>query len=87
MSDKLLKFLVTELLTVRVGCKKCGRAVVELSIDRLHEALDGGECRFCHYKFHDAAAPDPFNNLRMALDELRGMKDKLEVSFVLPAKD
>jgi hypothetical protein len=83
MSERLLKFLITELRTVRISCKKCNRAVVELPVDRLDAALSHGECRFCGYKFHDAGGPDPFHSLRMALDELRNMKG-IEVSFVLP---
>jgi hypothetical protein len=83
VSEHLLKILLSELETVRVACQKCSNgAAVELSVGSMHVALDKGRCRFCGAQIH-APALDPFNNLRIALDEIRKLQD-VKVEFVLP---
>jgi hypothetical protein len=89
MSEKLLKILLSELATARVICKKCGRGIIEVPVDRLDTALMNGTCRFCNHPFLQRKAggtlEDPLRDLRLAIEELRRMTD-LEIEFVLPDK-
>jgi hypothetical protein len=86
MSEKMLRVNVSELTTFRIACLKCKRGVVEVRVDRLDAALDGhGQCRLCkHEHFADPSA-DPFNGLKIALQDLQRLKDTLAVEFDLPA--
>jgi hypothetical protein len=96
MSEKLLRFLLSELKTVRVICngkvngKSCGM-IYEMSIESLSNHID--HCPVCHQKFifPKPGIPNgtihPLANLADAIEELERRRDGFEVQFVLPDND
>jgi hypothetical protein len=84
MSEKLLKFLASELMGVRVHCpnKKCG-TVVELSLKRLEKGLEDADCPACGTLFDGQG----LKRLGEALHGFADPKAGLKVEFVIPAKD
>jgi hypothetical protein len=97
MSEKLLRFLLSELSIVRVRCKHkendgrtCG-FVSEVPIGRL--ATVPLQCPACS-KEHKLNPPriyvegteSPFSLLQKAVELVGGAGDKFEVEFVLPGE-
>lgn len=90
MSEKLLKFLLSELRTIRICCKgkrlngaECG-AVFEFRLEHLSAAFPNKcECPFCQTTFQAATAEHPFRLLSESLERLAKLKT-LEVEFVMP---
>ncbi len=84
MSEKLFKFLLSELSTVRIICGSCG-VVTETSIDKLESVFKGGQCPSCK-----ASISPPLENIEAgALGKLSQAirllgKENLKVEFVLP---
>lgn len=86
-------------LTPSINCltekdgKPCG-ACFEIPVDKLME-FKGTECRcrFCGTSFlflnpnDQAATTSPFYHLAVALDYIKGVKDRVEVEFAIPIKD
>src|SRR5437764_12980 len=96
MSDKLLRFfLLSELETVRVVCKKatCG-AVIEVPISRLGNFFQGGNCRVCNNSFgvvdslqRPITGINWLETLENVLTALKNASKNVEIEFVLPAKE
>ena len=93
MSRKFLAFLLNELTTLRLRCKKCrSQATVEVPIDRfnrLDRTHEEGRCQLCGEPFFQNE-PDRANYLKMLADALDGMKrvkELVEVEFVVPVDD
>ncbi len=87
MSEQLLRFLLTELKTVRIRCQHC-KAVVEVTLDRLDKILATGDCPFCQHTLTDAeAGRHQLKALAQAVRDLVALKDQVEVEFVLPAQE
>jgi hypothetical protein len=84
VSRKLLAFLLSELKTVRILCKKEGcRGIIEVSIEDLPGKLDGCQCPFCKTSFR-LANEDNFALLAKAIGNLARISDKVDVEFILP---
>lgn len=87
MSEKLLKFLLRELSVVRVVCHHANcKNVVETTIDRLDRVFAAGACPVCHQAY-GTADEGHLLALAKAVRGLAGMKDRLDVEFVLPDKE
>jgi hypothetical protein len=95
MSEKLLRFLLSELETIRIKCKGKHRTgtdcdfVFEVSSGRL--SFMPVECPVCaqNYKLRNgfnSGDGSPFYLLWATLEELRKSGDQFEVEFVLPDK-
>lgn len=88
MSEKLLRFLLSELKTVRVLCKDaaCG-AITEMPIGKLDAMLRAKQCAcpVCGRSF--LSPPDVGQNyfamLAIAIAGLAAIKSNVEVEFVL----
>ena len=86
MSRKLLAFLLSELNTVRILCRKCS-AVAEMPLADLGRQ-PGHACRFCNAPFSlPPKNPGPFAALAQAIGELQKMNSAVDVEFVLPDKE
>lgn len=89
MSENVLKFLLSELTTIRVHCRarQCGVAV-EIPIDQLEQRFRGMDCPVCHAQLL-AATPDgdnAFINLAKAVRRFTSNPGTVEIEFVLPVK-
>jgi hypothetical protein len=95
MSEELLKFLLSELKTIRICCK--GRrpdgtpcaAVIEFPVARLKGFFnEAPRCPFCQAEFvlrlAGGAHQDPFEDLAKALNALAGIQKQAEIEFVFP---
>lgn len=96
MSEKLLKFLLGELKTIRIHCQgahrngeKCG-AIIEVAMDRLGETFKNCLCPFCYtpFQWRDQAGADHnlFHELAKVVENLRSIENCVQVEFVLPEK-
>jgi hypothetical protein len=86
MSEKLIRFLLSELKTVRVLCQhpNCN-TVVEVSVEDLPTKYQGAICPLCR---NTIQAPQ-YNNLVTLGTALRGLassEDRVKVEFVIPDK-
>lgn len=82
MSEKLFKFLLSELKTVRFRCVKCG-TVTEMDIDKAEVRLQDPRCPVCKEAW-GTVDPNHFVNFAAAVRGIRGRTDVVEVEFVLP---
>ena len=88
MSEKVWKFLLIELETVRVHCQATGcGGIIESPVDTVGQKVRGLRCPFCGVDF------DPLHSGRNVLDEFALMVRKLKThdktfrfEFVLPDK-
>jgi hypothetical protein len=99
MSEKLFKFLLSEITLLRLRCRNavCG-GVSEMPIGKVGELLKRGHCPFCNQPFHDKADwLSSFNQLTTGsmsavaifaecLKLLKAINDRVEIEFVLPDK-
>ena len=84
MSEKITRYLLSEIKTIRVVCKKCG-GVVEMPILSASDALTSQmTCRFCNADFErlDLSKYDPFKNLEIIAEAFAKMEKVIEVQFV-----
>jgi hypothetical protein len=87
MSEKLLRFLLSELKLVRLLCKKdgCVGGVVELPLNRL-TVIRGG-CPLCGNPFHLTMPAQEFTNpltmFAKSAEWLEMQRDNFAVEFVL----
>ncbi len=93
MSEKILKFLLTELVAVRLKCKSkaCG-GVFELPIDKLEDRFRRLACPLCGNiirKDDQTQEDELFSMLGQVVRRFKEghIKDKIEVELVLPDKD
>lgn len=87
MSEKLIKFLLSELKTVRVHCrhKGCG-AIIEIPTADLGRKFGGGHCPICQQLLQLPGDNNGFIQLAEAVKNLTGAKSNVEVEFALPEK-
>ena len=90
MSEKLLRFLLSELNIVRIRCRnpEC-RTIVEIPIEDLgNPNVSYAHCEFCHADFNPTHGDTiPLNVLGKALNDFRKLKAVVDLEFVLPADD
>jgi hypothetical protein len=81
VSEKLFRFLLSELKTIRVICKNgvCG-AIVEVPVDQAIKTFRNDQCPVCHKSF----VPASIMSLAIAIQELNQKKDEVDVEFVIP---
>ncbi len=87
MSDQVTRMLripLSELKTIRITCKQCGKAVIEVPTVRADTVIEKGGCRLCRRDVFDQHN-DPLNHLRLAFEQLEELKDKLGVEFEIVA--
>jgi hypothetical protein len=88
LSEKLFKFLLSELSTIRVQCRKC-KGTAEVSLENLTRAVreDPGQdciCPFCKESFYTSdKRGGPLHALVYAINTLAGYSEKIEIQFVL----
>lgn len=81
MSEHLLKFLLSELKTVRIHCRAaCCGGVAEIPIDRLGQPIG---CPLCRTVWMDASKQPLLKGLGNAVAAL-GNASEVSVEFVLP---
>ncbi len=97
MSEKLFKFLLSEITLIRLRCKFCG-GVSEMSIERLGDLLKAGKCPFCPQQFHDkqdwlssftqatSTSTSAVAVFAECLKLLKIINDRVEIEFSLPDK-
>lgn len=87
MSERIIRFLLSEVKTLRIICKRC-KAVVETPLESSSDALgDGLTCRFCNKpvkRGSDHPRFNPFESLEAATKAFKEMESDLEVQFVFP---
>lgn len=87
MSRKLLVFLLSELVTVRLVCKQCqATAAVEVPLGRLGQ--QAVFCPSCRTPFGGpiAGMPNYLDELARVIAQLQHKSVPFEVEFVLPDK-
>jgi hypothetical protein len=89
MSEKLFRFLLSELTIIRVCClNPVCKGVIEIPLDKLRTMFPKCCCPLCRQQFHQ-----PYDDgshllewLGKAIEELKAIKDKVEIEFSLPDK-
>ena|ERR1700687_2683704 len=98
MSEKLLRFLLGELETVRIKCLGTGRhqsapcpMIFEIPVEQLGQTFPNNSCPTCGQTFTNPGQgpPNILDPLGKALGILKMMAEKkmLQIEFVLPDKD
>lgn len=85
MSEHLFRFLLTELVTVRVVCGHC-KAIIEVPTDELDKVFRTGVCHVCTMPLQLPGR----NHLAQLAEAIRWLgteQDKLKVEFVIPIKE
>lgn len=91
MSEKLLKFLLSELKIIRIVCKKdtCG-AILELPLRQAGRRHQHFECPVCGTDFR-ADASDKRNHLEELADAVKrlegALNDRVGIELVLPGEE
>lgn len=90
MSEKILKFLLDELKTVRLVCQATGcGAAIEFSCEHLQQTPT--KCPVCGAHFFDVASDKPqrdyIKNLLLALHHLEFVRERVKIEFVMPDRD
>lgn len=84
MSEKLFKFALAELLTVRISCQKEGRGkTLEVPVDKLNEIIHNGICPLCHQN-HLSTFSTQLGILCSVFQNLIAHKSDATIQFVLP---
>lgn len=83
MSRKLLAFLLSELSTVRVLCKKCG-GVIEFPCEKLAFYFQSPKCPLCRHDFGPSDDDNPFAAIAKAVATFKLIHGQVDVEFVLP---
>lgn len=84
MSERLFKFLLSELSLVRIRCQssEC-RGIVEVPIEELGIKYHSGRCPLCNQVLQ-APGQNHLVALANAMQALAKQKDHVQVEFVLP---
>lgn len=87
MSEKLFRFLLSEIRTVRLVCQnpECG-GVAEVPITRMGNTPAVNECRICsrHYFSGQLEHNNPIMKLAAAIRELQDKTTDVKIGFSLP---
>jgi hypothetical protein len=89
VSKHLLAFLLSEMNTIRLRCKRtdCG-AVTEVLLNRMPPALRADfNCPCCHKPFHPHDKSNFLDKLARAVDGLKACKEDLAAEFIVLVKD
>jgi hypothetical protein len=86
VSEKVLKFYLDELQTIRVTCRNgvCG-ATVEAPIEHA-EHLFSSQCPVCKKEYLGQPGSSPVALLAKVIRELAAVKGHVQIAFVLPDK-
>jgi hypothetical protein len=88
MSEKIIRYLLSEAKIIRVVCQKCNGAV-EVPIDKLATAITQDfTCRFCNHEFTWADHPNanPLRQMASVARALRAIEGDIEIQFVFPGE-
>ena len=89
MSEKIIRYLMSEVQNVRIVCRSC-KAVVETTLESAAEALtQGHRCRFCNAEipFSDTPRYNPLYELALVAEALKRAEKQLEVHLVFQDED
>ena len=89
MSEKLFRFLLNELKTIRVHCGHCS-VTVEIEIDLLEQKFKTRSCPVCQEKFELDRVPNdynPFRELAKVAEFFEAVKDQVTVEFTIQDKE
>lgn len=86
MGKAMLRIDLSELTTVRVACRACKKGVVEVPLDGLQRALDGGSCHLCGHELLPHGE-DTLYKFKEAALALLALKDRLGIEFEIPAAE
>jgi len=89
VSKKLLRFLLSELKTIRVRCKNdCCGVITEFVLERLNTPELTERCPCCHAEWQTAdmsgRPQNAFERLAKALALLKRIEGKVEIELELP---
>jgi hypothetical protein len=88
MSEKLFRFLLNELKTVRVRCGRCN-VTLEVDTELLPKKFYRRTCPLCQSEYNIPHLPDdynPFHDLAKLLRFFNEAKDQVTMEFTLPDK-
>jgi hypothetical protein len=88
MSEKLVKFTITELATVRLTCLTCQNAT-EMTVDEAGRRVDDSRCPLCRAEWMwpspaDPPGKTPINQLAKMVQRIQAQTKHVRVEFVLP---
>ena len=91
MSEKLLKFLLSELKIIRVRCQSqlCG-AIIEVPAAKVAEMFKHLCCPICNANLLPERAvtgPNAFQQLAGAIDAFNKNANHIQIEFVIPEQD
>ena len=87
MSVHLLKFLLSELGTVRLTCAQC-QAVVEMATDKLDKRVGPLACPVCNSIMRGPRSDDDWlSRLAQAMRGAASDKERYSLEFVVPKPD
>ena len=90
MSERLFKFLLSELKTIRVHCQVpgCG-VVIEVPVDQLDQKFGTMRCPVCQQQLYAPTerGENPFVSLASAMRLFRSDATRAQIEFVLPDGD
>jgi hypothetical protein len=93
MSEKLFRFLLSEMTTVRICCCQTSCAgVIEMPVEKLYETITDFKCPVCGNAFTNKAQQKQLGPLESLGHAVRLTKEAInnglfEVEFVLPDSD
>ncbi len=85
MSEKLFRFLLSELETIRVKCVGC-EATVEIRTDQILAMLSQGQCKVCGKPLVPGAGTNAFEHLARAIATFKAQSAAFQIEFTLPDK-
>ncbi len=90
MSETFLKFLVAELETLRITCKKCrSKATIELPVCKIDRLYAEWECPICKESFTksdvelEAKGRNYLVDLARAIAGIKEASDRVEIAFII----
>ncbi len=90
MSEKLFRFMLSELKFVRLLCQKpdCG-SVTEVSLEKLRNGAAAWTCGGCGQNYFSGAAhtESPISHFAKSIQAMQDERNGFKIEFALPIKD
>jgi predicted Zn finger-like uncharacterized protein len=86
MSEKLFRFLLSELETVRVKCLQC-QTVFEVRTDQIAATFPESKCPVCRKMLGAIPSVSGFTHLSEAIRQFKADAASVQIEFTIPEKD
>lgn len=85
MSERIWRFFLNELATIRIHCQACS-GVIEWPIEKARSSFaQKNHCPLCLEEFGGPDnGPPPLHELAKAMEWLKRTEDRVKVEFILP---